>query len=170
MDKNFLFETPRCTVRYLQMKDIEPFHILQSNPAVMRFVRGAGMTREENEKELPELIEKYSKPNNDFWIFAIERNEDQQFIGTFALVKDDDGDDELGYRFIEDYWGQGYGYEICLGLIDFCRLIGMDNLVGYVAEGNTASAKILEKCGFGREAEGFDAKLQLPDTKYRLYL
>ncbi len=170
MNKNIVFETPRCIVRLLQMNDLEPFHEMQSNPKVMRFVRGEGMTREENEKELPELIQKYSLENNDFWIYAIESKTDKTFIGTCALVKDDEGDDELGYRFLEKYWKLGYGLEICQGLIMYCKSIRMNNLVGYVADENIASMKILEKCGFTFESKGIEPKLKFPETKYRLFL
>lgn len=170
MDKQFLFETSRCRVRFLQMNDLEPFHEMQSNPRVMQYVRGKGMTREENEKELPDLIEKYDNKNNDFWIYAIEKKSNQEFIGTCAFVKDDMGDDELGYRFLEKYWGLGYGLEICSGLIAYGEKMGLPYLVGYVVNENKASAKILEKCGFQIVGQGIDPKLKLPETKYRLVL
>lgn len=165
-----LFETQRCIVRFLQMKDLEPFHEMQSNPNVMRYVRGEGMTREQNEKELPELIQKYELENNDFWIFAIESKELNKLVGTCALVKDDEGDDELGYRFLEKYWGQGLGYEICKGLIAYCQSLGMKYLIGYVADDNVASAKILQKVGFKEIGKGIEPKLNIPETKYRLHL
>ena len=70
----------------------------------MQYVRGKAMTYEENRKELPTLIKKYEDPENDFWIYAVERKEDSNFVGTVALVKDDQDDDEIGYRFLEKYW------------------------------------------------------------------
>ena len=165
-----LFETERCVVRHLQMSDLEPFHEMQSNPKVMQYVRGEGMTREENEKELPELITKYDQEDNDFWIYAIERKTDGIFIGSCALVKDDNGNDELGYRFLEKYWGLGFGYEICLGLSKYCKSIGMNFLIGYVADENVASAKILQKSGFKEIEKRMEPKLNVLETKYRLDL
>ena len=148
MSPNIIFETERLLVRKLLMSDLEPFHEMHANINVMRFVRGTAMTREENEKELPELIEKYDHENNDFWIYAITRKSDNAFVGSVALVKDDDGDDELGYRFLEKYWGNGYGFEVCQGLVKYCKSIGMPLLIGYVADENLGSARILEKCNF----------------------
>lgn len=170
MAYEILFETERCIVTYLQMSDLEPFHEMHNNINVMKYVRGKEMTREENEKELPELIEKYIKADNDFWIFAIRRKEDKEFLGTCALVKDDHNDDEIGYRFLEKYWKNGYGLEICLGLIDYCKSLKMKHLIGYVADDNIASAKILEKSGFKTISKGFDSKLKLSETKYKLDL
>ncbi len=170
MIDKILFETDRCFVTYLQMSDLEPFHEMQSNTNVMQFVRGKAMTREENEKELPELIEKYSKADNDFWIFAIRRKEDKEFLGTCALVKDENNEDEIGYRFLEKHWGFGFGLEICKGLIQYCKKIGMKKIVGYVADDNVASVKILKASGFTFVAKTIDPKLNIPETKFELFL
>ncbi len=170
MRKKLIFETDRFLVRELLMSDLEPFHEMHSNINVMRYVRGAAMTREENEKELPELIEKYTQIDNDFWIYAIERRADNVFVGTVALVKDDENDDELGYRFLEKYWGMGYGQEICEGLITYCKTIGFPKLVGYVADVNIASAKILKRCNFKEVSKGLEPNLKIPETKYELEL
>lgn len=170
MRNKLIFETEQFWVRELLMSDLEPFHEMHSNINVMRYVRGTAMTREENEKELPELIEKYKTKDNDFWIYAIERKSDNAFVGTLALVKDDQDDDELGYRFLEKYWGKGYGYEICQGLVAYCRVAGFPKLVGYVADINIASAKILKRCNFIEISKGIEPNLNIPETKYELIL
>jgi len=104
---NTIFETEKLSVRKLKLSDFKPFHKMQSNSNVMQYVRGKAMTYQENKEELPKLIEFYGKPDNDFWIYAIERKVDMVFIGTIAFVKDDNKDDEIGYRFLEKYWGKG---------------------------------------------------------------
>lgn len=170
MGKKLIFETDRFLVRELLMSDLEPFHEMHANINVMRYVRGTAMTREENEKELPELIQKYALEDNDFWIYAIERKSDNTFVGSVALVKDDQNDDELGYRFLEKYWGMGYGLEICRGLVDHAKVIGLPKLIGYVADVNIASAKILKKCNFKEVSKGLEPNLKIPETKYELIL
>lgn len=170
MRPQIIFETKRLVVTKLLMSDLGPFHEMQSDLSVMQYVRGTGMTLEENEKELPELIEKYDKNYNDFWIYAIRRKSDLMFVGTCALVKDGQGDDELGYRFLKHHWGLGYGFEVCQGLVDYCRSMKLPKLVGYVVDVNIASAKILEKCGFQMIKKGIEPNLKLPETKYELIL
>lgn len=170
MSQEIIFETERLIVRKLQTSDLEPFHEMHANYNVMRFVRGAAMTRDENEKELPDLIHKYDEKGNDFWIYAIERRSDSAFVGTCALVKDDNNDDEIGYRFLQKYWGLGYGFEVCKGLVVYCRSIQMSKLIGFVADENIASAKILQKCDFKEVGKHVDPKLNIPETKYELVL
>ena len=164
-----IFETERLIVRKLVTSDLEAFHKMQSNPKVMQFATGDVKTLEEHEIELKELISKYNLPNNDFWIYAIERKNDAVFIGTVALVKND-GNDEIGYRFLEQYWGRGYATEICGGLIKYCKLIKIKKIVGSVVDKNIASAKILERFHFKVVKRFISEDIQLPETKYELYL
>jgi hypothetical protein len=38
-------------------------------------------------------------------MYAVERKLDSKCIGTVALVKED-GDDDIGDRFLKEYWGE----------------------------------------------------------------
>lgn len=164
-----IFETERLRVRKLNFSDIKPFFQLESNSKVLQYATGEVKTFIEAEKELKNLIEKYSVPKNDFWIYAIEQKSDSKFIGTLALVKDEE-DDEIGYRFIEDYWGKGFATEICEGLIAYCKSVGMQKIIGYVVDKNEASAKILERFNFKIVKKFISEDIKLPETKYELYL
>ncbi|QMU65150.1 MAG: GNAT family N-acetyltransferase [Flavobacteriaceae bacterium] len=170
MRKKTTFETDRLLVRGLLINDLYPFHEMQSNPLVMQYVTGIIKPLAENKKELIDLIAKYDHPENDFFIYAIERKCDAEFIGSVALIKDDQNDDELGYRFLQKYWGNGYGFEVCKGLVKYCQSSGFPKLVGYVVDANIASARILEKCNFRVVSKGMAPDLQLPETKYELIL
>ena len=98
------------------MSDIKPYNEMQSNPKVMQYVTGEVQTEKEHLIELNRLIGFYNKEGNDFWIYAIDRKLDNQFIGTVGFCKDKEGDDEIGYRFLEKYWGLGYGSDLCKAL------------------------------------------------------
>lgn len=164
-----IFETERLLIRELKLTDLNSFHTMQSNPKVLQFATGDVKSLEEHTLEITELINKYQNKNNDFWIYAIQRKSDNNFIGTLALVKDEN-DDEIGYRFLEKFWGNGYGFEICKGTISYCRKIGMKKLVGYVVDDNIASAKILEKLNFKVVKKFISDDIKLPETKYELNL
>ncbi len=165
-----IFETSGFKVRELTLRDFKPFHEMHSNVNVMQYVRGRAMTYEENKKELPSLIERYKNPKNDFWIYAIERKEDAHFVGTVALVKDEQNEDEIGYRFLEKYWGNGYGFEIAEGLVSYCRSIGLPKLIANVVVKNEASTKIIKKLGFQFVENFVSDDLKLPERKFILNL
>lgn len=170
MSIKVIFETETLIVRKLLVSDLDPYHEMQSNPKVMQYVTGEVQTKEEHLTELKGCIDLYAKKDNDFWIYAIDRKSDGAFVGTLALIKDEAGDDEIGYRFLEKYWGMGYGYDLCKGTIDYCRTIKMPKLMGYVFDANIASAKILEKCGFQLIGHSVDPETQWPETIYELTL
>lgn len=164
-----IFETQRLIVRKLILADLKAFHTLESNPNVLKYATGDVKSFEENKKELNNLIAKYNSINNDFWIYAIVRKLDKEFIGTVALVKDN-LDDEIGYRFIEEYWGFGYASEICEALILYCKTIGIKKIIASVVDENIASAKVLEKYNFKIVKKFISDDIQLPETKYELIL
>ena len=163
-----IFETERLLIRKLILEDLKAFHELESNPNVLKYATGEAKSFEENKAELKALISKYSIVNNDFWIYAIEKKTDNQFVGTVALVKDN-LDDEIGYRFLEKFWRFGYGSEICQGIISYCKQIKKNKIVGYVVDKNRASAIILVKNNF-QIVHQFINKENQKETKYELKL
>ncbi|WP_240915489.1 GNAT family N-acetyltransferase [Polaribacter sp. 20A6] len=163
-----IFETERLIIRRLCVEDIDAFHKLESNANVLKYATGNPKSYIENETELKTLILKYNTSKNNFWIYAIIRKLDNQFIGTLALVKDN-LDDEIGYRFLEEFWKLGYGAEACVGLIAYCKKLKMDKIVGYVVDENIASAKILKNNNF-KIKNTFINDEGMAETKYELYL
>ncbi|MEO1614529.1 MAG: GNAT family N-acetyltransferase [Planctomycetota bacterium] len=140
-----IFETERLAVRELVYSDFECFHEMQSDDVVMLYTTGAGFCEEENRRQLEDCIVRYSKPENDFWVYAIVEKTARQFIGTCAIVPND-GLPEIGYRLLRRFFGKGYGQEICDGLlkygIEICKL---PEIIAYVDTRNVASRKILDR-------------------------
>ncbi len=165
-----IFETKNLAVRKLKISDFEPFHEMQSDYNVMQYVSAKVMTFQENKKELPHLIDLYNLPNNNFWIYAIERKSDSVFIGTVAFVKDENKEDEIGYRFLERYWGNGYGTEIVNGMVQYCKQQGFTKLIACVVNNNIASAKIVRKAGFKFVEDFVSDDLKVPEQKFELLL
>tara|TARA_R110001592_G_scaffold105035_1_gene295404 strand:+ start:5468 stop:5965 length:498 start_codon:yes stop_codon:yes gene_type:complete len=164
-----IFETNRLLVRKLKETDLNAFHKMQSNLLVMQYTTGITKSLEAHTLELYDLISKYNLVDNSFCIYAIERKLDTAFIGTVALVKDRN-DDEIGYRFLQEYWRNGFGTEVCEGLIDYCRKNNFAKLIAYAVDTNIASNKILQKLDFKFVKKQLAEDLQLPETKYELYL
>jgi RimJ/RimL family protein N-acetyltransferase len=133
------------------MEDFDQFHKLQSNPNVMRYTGDLPKSADVDRENLSHVIACYDKTDNDFWVWAVEQKSDCKLVGTCALLKttatpNQQAEDEIGYRFIEDFWGNGYATEITHGLMHFAFTeFGKEELVAEVDELNIASVKILEK-------------------------
>lgn len=140
-----VFETTRLLVRNLKGSDFEAFHEMQSDDEVMRYTTGKGLDASENRRQLNSCIAHYSIPENDFWVWAIVRKSDQQFIGTCAIVPNEKRP-EIGYRFLGKFFGKGYGQEICDGLIQYgIYHRSLREIIAYADVRNVASTKILDR-------------------------
>ena len=57
----------------------------------------------------------------------------------------------VGSVLAEAVWGRGYGSELVRGMVDWAEnCTHADSITGGVAQGNDASARVLEKAGFER--------------------
>lgn len=170
MSQTTIFETDRLRVRKLKTTDLKFFDELQGNPNVMKFVNPKVGNYKENKKELNRLISLYEKKENKFLILAVELKSKNQLIGTVALVRTDENENEIGYRFIERCWEQGFGKEVVPGLIEYCRVSGLSSLVAYASYKNVASLKIIEHNGFSYIKDYFAKDIKQQERKYRLKL
>ena len=162
-----IFETNRMLVRKLTLEDLTGFHEMQSNPNVMKYVDANRKSLAEHQVELEDVIGKYAETGNDFWIYAVVAKADNSFLGTIAFVKDDLGNDEIGYRFLEKYWNLGYGTEILKGMLIYSRKLGCTNLIAYVSPENIASIKTLEKNQFSKIGVDSETKDLMYTIKYK---
>lgn len=140
-----IFQTPRLLVRNLHPLDFEAFHEMQSDEEVMKYTTGKGFDEAENRRQLEMCIAAYQKPNNDFWVWAIVRKSDRQFLGTCAIVPENERS-EIGYRLLKKFFGNGYGKEICNALIEYgIQGLNLREIIAYADIRNVASAKILDQ-------------------------
>ncbi|MCB0530864.1 MAG: GNAT family N-acetyltransferase [Lewinellaceae bacterium] len=164
-----IFQTTRLQIRPLYPDDIAPFHEMQGNLNVMRYTTKRAHSLAEDGAELQRLIGRYAEPGNDFWVWAIERKDDGAFVGTCALILNEDEEHEIGFRFLEKYWGQGYGTEVANGLVDYAMALpGVTGLVAYVYSANIGSVKVLDRSPLVFEREFFNEKENCMDRVYRL--
>ncbi|NVK29011.1 MAG: GNAT family N-acetyltransferase [Flavobacteriia bacterium] len=161
-------ESERAYVRPLRLTDLDGFAELEANPNVVKYTGYPTATREEAEKDLHHIIRNYSIENPDKLIWAVIRKTDDAFLGTIALVPFEENVWEIGYRFLERHWGNGYAGEILPVLFEWG--FSYPNITAIYAEAdvkNLASTKILGRhMKFIREVE--NSKLNCVDRQYFL--
>jgi RimJ/RimL family protein N-acetyltransferase len=77
--------------------------------------------------------------------------EDGAVAGDVAAWRADGGVREVGYRIGRRYWGRGIA---TAALAAFLAEFGERPLYAHVLKSNTASIRVLEKCGFARLSKG----------------
>ncbi len=169
-----VFETQRLLVRELQPGDFPSFHEMQANPRVMQYTTGIPQSAETNRTQLKKCIDGYTDPEQGCLVWAVVRKPDGPFVGTCAVVKNEQSENELGYRFLEQHWGRGYGREVLAGLIDYWLLQRAGgSLVAHVDRRNVASVRILETSALVSVAPRVDERggpvlrFELTQSQYR---
>ena len=79
---------------------------------------------------------------------------DETNIGYVQLVPLEEGI-EVGYHIAKEFTGKGYATEALTALLQFAKAEKkLCKVYGICVSENTASKKVLEKCGFEKEYEG----------------
>ena len=145
---NIILQSPRLYFRKFTTNDVLLLFELNSNPNVIKYVHEPAPTLENITDTLHNnILVQYMLYGYGRWAVHLKNN--NEFIGWYGLKYSREDDEiDLGYRFKEEYWGKGYGYEAAKATIDY----GLNNLkmkciVATVLPENIASSKIMEKCG-----------------------
>jgi RimJ/RimL family protein N-acetyltransferase len=152
-----LLETGRLRLRRFTADDTDRLVALDSDPEVMRHITYGVPTPRATYEEviLPRWFAIYAEtPLLGYW--AAEDRATGEFLGWFHLRPDrmDDGEQELGYRFVRTAWGQGLATEGASAVIEhgFTR-VGAGKISARTLARNFASQRVMQKCGLAFEKE-----------------
>ncbi len=158
-------ETERLVLRDWREEDWPEFFRVTNTPAVMQWLGGVlggdGMAAQRSRVEA-------CRAANGFCFWAVERKEDGALLGFCGLKRADapgstvTGAMEVGWRFREDAWGQGYAKEAAIAALDaaFDRF-GAEEVVALTVEGNAGSWGLMKRLGMRRREE-----LDYDDMRY----
>ena len=152
-----MIETERLILRNWREGDSDAFHVHTNTPAVMRWLGGV-KTREELREVSDRLARWQEERGFTFWV--VERKADEAFLGFCGLKLADDaagpirGQYEIGWRFREDCWGQGYAREAAAASLDhaFDRL-GAERVFAITFIENEGSWGLMRRLGMRRRED-----------------
>jgi RimJ/RimL family protein N-acetyltransferase len=104
-------------------------------------------TMDENRQKLEWQLVHYERYG--FGTCAVDLRSTGETIGAAGLQHLEGGPEiEVGYRFVKEHWGNGYATEAATASIAFgFEELGLDRIVAVALPENTASRRVLEKCG-----------------------
>lgn len=150
-------ETERMILREFTSDDVDLLVDLDSDPKVTRYINGGKPTPREyvEEKVIPRLLH-YNKRGDGLGLWAALHKPDQEFMGWFLfrpfVSKPDET--ELGYRFKQKYWSQGYATEGSEALIrKGFESLNVSRVVAIADPENTGSRRVMEKVGLMFEGD-----------------
>jgi [ribosomal protein S5]-alanine N-acetyltransferase len=149
-----LFSSERLVYRRLVEEDLPQLFALRSNPEAMKYIpRIPHKSIEDARAQLIVIDERIASNEGINW--AVTKKNEDKMIGIVGHYKIDFENfrSEIGYMFLPEYQGKGYGTEMVKALLDFgFTYMGLHSIEAVVDPNNLASGKILEKNGFRKEA------------------
>jgi [ribosomal protein S5]-alanine N-acetyltransferase len=146
-------ETERLILCPFEMEYAAKMFEMDSNPLVLRYIGTPPLTKIEQSEDGIRFIQKQYEENG-VGRLAVILKETNEFIGWagLKLIKEEMNGHinfyDVGYRFLPQYWGKGYGSEasiasVKMGFEDYKA----EKICGLAMPENIPSRKILEKSG-----------------------
>ena len=100
------------------------------------------------------LMSRYDSTDGPF-VYPIITNDGGENIGYIQLCKLDDGTWEIGYHIAKNFTGKGFATEAVKTFLPvIAKKLNIKEIYGICLAENTASVRVLEKCGFTQIYEG----------------
>jgi RimJ/RimL family protein N-acetyltransferase len=104
-----------------------------------------------------------------FGLYLVELAETGAAIGMCGLLKRDSLEDvDIGFAFLEKFWGRGFACESAAAVMEYGRsALGIERIVAITSPDNQGSIRVLEKLGLR-----FDKMIRMPgsDEDTRLFV
>lgn len=149
--------TDRLTLRDWTGQDRVTFMEHLNSPAVMRWL--GGVQDEATYAAAFDRLDVYARDyGHTFWI--VERKADGEVLGFCGLKRvntegaKNPGDMEVGWRFREDAWGQGYAKEAAIASLNLAfDRFAAPHVVAFTVAGNVGSWGLMERLGMARRPD-----------------
>jgi ribosomal-protein-alanine N-acetyltransferase len=144
-----VLETERLILREMTEADADNLFELNQSPNVTRYIPGEPplTTRDDAVVVLRERVFPQYERSLGRWACIVKASGD--FIGWCGVKHEPEHEEyDLGYRFLERYWGLGYATEAARGALAYARAhLAGERVVGKAMPENRASIRVLEKIG-----------------------
>lgn len=160
---NYLFESERLGFKRWQDINRNRFYDMSENEDVMRY-----FPKLLTKNQADQLIDRFETHMDDkgYTMWAVERKEDEAFIGFIGLLEitmeiEGKGSAEIGWRLDKKFWKKGYateGAEACLTYA--FGPLNMKQVYSFTASINKPSEILMKRIGMIKVGEFDHPKLE----------
>lgn len=135
-----------------QENDFKDYFSLVSDEKVMEKITERSIPLEEAQLNFRQLLKRNQKYEQfgSYKIYDISTNE-YIGLGHLSLNEEINGEAEIGYMILPQYWGKRYGSAIAKILIEKAEQLKLKRLTAIIDPSNIPSRKILINLGFVSE-------------------
>ncbi len=144
-------ESERLLIRPFKIGDEQAMFELNSNPLVQKYTGDTHVTTKKQAEEILHNIVLKDYQIYGYGRFAVIYKFDQKLIGFTGIkyLPEVNGESDLGYRFLPEYWGKGIATESSKMALDYgFKSLQLEKILGFTELKNKASTRVLEKVGF----------------------
>lgn len=149
-----ILETERLTLRRVLPSDVKEMFELRSNPETMKYIPRPLLTNHEEALAHIQMMEDKIETNEGInW--AITLKGDDKMLGVIGhyRIKPEHYRAEVGYMILPEYHGKGITTEAVQCVVDYgFNTMQLHSIEGVIDPENEASQRVLQKCGFVKEA------------------
>lgn len=147
-------ETERLLLRRVNSNDVKEIFALRSNPETMKYIPRPLVKTDEDALEHIAMIDSKIDSNEGInWAITLKDN--PKLIGIIGhyRIKPESYRAEIGYMLLPEYQGKGIISEAVREAVKYgFQVMKLNSLEAIIDPENYASAKVLEKNGFIKEA------------------
>lgn len=149
-----IVETERLILDLLTDKDVNEVFELRSNPETMKYIpRPLVKNNDEALAHIKMILDKIETNEGINWAIRLKDNPKLIGIIGFYRLQPENYRAEIGYMTLPQFHGKGYVPEAVTRLIKYgFEDLKLHSIEAVIAPENYASEKVLQKCGFTKEA------------------
>ncbi len=144
-----IIETPRVILTEQTEDDASFIFELMNSPAWLKYIGDRNIRSVEDARTYiaDGAIKSYKQ--SGFGFYLVKLKESLVPIGISGLVKRDTLEHpDIGFAFLPEYEGEGYGYESASAVMKYAReVLNIDTILAITSKDNVSSIKLLEKLG-----------------------
>ena len=145
--------TGRLTIRPLTPDDARFIFELVNEPPWLAYIGNKGVLSIDDAAAYIRNGPMRMYAERGFGLCLVERNDDATPVGMCGLIKRDTlVDVDLGFAFLQRFWGAGYAREAAAATVAFARdTLRLARIVAITTRDNRRSSQLLRKLGFAFE-------------------
>lgn len=158
-------ETERLILRRVLPSDVKEMFELRSNPETMKYIPRPLLTNHEEALAHIQMMEDKIETNEGInWAITLKGDDTMLGVIGHYRIKPEHYRAEVGYMILPEYHGKGITSEAVQCVVDYgFNTMQLHSIEGVIDPENEASERVLQKCGFVKEAhfkenEYFDGK------------
>lgn len=142
-----IFETKRLFLREFNIEDARHLYNLNADHEVIKYTGDSAFQSVEDAKSFLSNYNQYQLYGMGRWAVCLKST--HEFIGWCGLKFHlNEKLVEVGYRFFRKHWNQGYAAESAMACINYgFETFKLKEIYAHAHIDNTASHKVIEKCG-----------------------